>query len=81
MIVTWMEWSDRTLTMHENIPGKADATYRGTVKCLNDEEWLYSSFDKSVGGLKKTRQEAVEALMQGMNAKEIDSYDRGLWRP
>ncbi len=78
MIVTWYEWSDGSLSMHENVKGLAKETIRGWVRVHGDfngePQWLYCSVDEQVKGTKKTRQQAVEALMEGVGARELDPY-------
>jgi hypothetical protein len=42
---------------------------------------VYCSVDEKVKGVKKTRQEAIDALKSALNAHEIDEHDQGRWRP
>ena len=85
MIVTWIEWSDGSLSMHENIPGLSKETIRGWVKNHGDfngePQWIYCSADEKVKGTKRTRQEAIDALKLGLDAHEIDEHDHGRWKP
>lgn len=79
MIVNWNEWSDGGLTMHENIKGLSKETIRGWVRpvvALNSDgiDWLYSSIDCSVKGSAPTRHEAIQKLMEEMDAHEVDPY-------
>lgn len=72
MIVTWIEWSDSGLSMHENIRGLSKETIRGWVHSDGAGAWAYGSVDGKVSGIAATQRMAQEALMAAMGAKEID---------
>jgi hypothetical protein len=75
-----MEWSDNRISLHENIPGSAKDTERGWVQPVfalgkDKPDWIYRSTDGKVQGSTETRQEAMDALKQGLNATEIDGHN------
>lgn len=71
MVVTWLEWSDMALTLHENRPGWADETRLGEVRLLTDGLWHWRT-NAGGEGTEAIRQKAMEALKWAVGGEELE---------
>lgn len=76
IVVTWSEWSDCRLTLHENRKGRSEETMVGSVVCLPNGRWEYRSKDDKKSGIVETRAEAKRALLDALGAQELGE---GMW--
>lgn len=68
MTVTWTEWSDCKLTLHENRRGTAEETRLGEVFMKSEGVWVFKSADERVMGTRTNRDAAQKALVSQLSA-------------